>query len=161
MAISLRAPHGRPDLSTFVSSWCGGEVFPFVFRVALRAATKNQDVHEKDVLPRELAQICSRFGKHMAGGVFRTRVSRRIDAWYARQPTHGRENRDAQALRNHEKRHANIFLNERLESLLEITRAVSAVLGADARGLDSAYVNLIETWQTVSRCHDTYTEEGS
>ena len=63
--ISLRATHERPGRWYFRDGFQHNNVFPFVFRAALVAAAKGTKLHEKDVLPKELAAICSRIRKNL------------------------------------------------------------------------------------------------
>ena len=67
MTISLRAPHKRPSLWSFQDRFTDHGVFPFLFRVALRAAVKDRPVHEKDLLPRDLVSICARISNDVYG----------------------------------------------------------------------------------------------
>ena len=86
MTISLRAPHKRPGLWSFRDTRSGHDVFPFLFRVALRAAVKDRPVHEKDLLPRDLVPICSRISNDVGGKAFRDKA-KAILANYVKKPS--------------------------------------------------------------------------
>ena len=156
ISISLHAPHGRPSLWAFRDAYYNRDVFPFLFRVALRAATKNEPVHERDVLPRELFPICSRMDKHVIGKEFRDKAKHRVSMYVRKETKDADQKSPPNALSYEDSQSAERFLNERLEPLLALTRALSAVLGADSRGLDKAFRELIQTWEASSRSRDPY-----
>jgi hypothetical protein len=86
MAISLRAPHHRPSFWSFRDAFYNRDIFPFLFRTALHAAAKNEPIHERDVLPKELVSICSRIDKHITGKEFRDKA-KDIISKYVRKKT--------------------------------------------------------------------------
>lgn len=156
MAISSRAPHKRPGLWAFGNAFFNRDVFPFLFRIALRAAAKNKTVHERDVLPRELAPICARTGKYITGREFRDKAKGKIANYIKRKPKDG-EQSDRPSFLSYEDRHrAERFFDHHLEPLLALTRALSAVLASHSRGLGKAFRDLIEVWEASSRNRDPY-----
>jgi hypothetical protein len=156
MAISLRAPHRRPSLWAFRDPFYNRDVFPFLFRIALRAAAKNEPVHERDVLPRELAPICSRIGKQITGKEFRDKAKDRVSKHVRKETKDEDQKSPPNTLSYEDSQSAERFLNQRLEPLLSLTRALSGVLGAHPRGLDKAFRELIKTWEASSRNRDPY-----
>ncbi len=156
MAISLRAPHKRPSLWVFRDAFYNRDVFPFLFRIALRAAAKNEPVDERDVLPRELAPICSRIDTHITGKEFRDKAKDRVSKHVRKETKDEDQKSPSSALSYEDLQSAERFLNQRLEPLLALTRALSAVLGAHSRGLDKAFRELIKTWEASLRNRDPY-----
>ncbi len=149
--ISSRAPHNRPSLWALCDAFHNRDVFPFLSRVALRAVAKNEPVHERDLLPRELVPICSRIGKHITGKGFRDKAKDKISK-HVRKETKGEDQKSpSNALSYEDRQNAERFLNEQLEPLLTLTRALSVVLGAHSRGLGKAFRELIEAWEASSR----------
>lgn len=156
MAISLRAPHQRPSLWFFHDGFYNRDIFPFVFRAALRAAAKNAPIHERDVLPKELVAICSRIGKHLSGREFRDKAKDRVSRYVQKRTGDEEKKARANALDHEDSQKAERFLNYRLEPLLALTKALSTVLGARPRGVDRALRELIETWEESSRSRDPH-----
>jgi len=156
MAISLRAPHQRPRLWSYRDTISIGDVFPFVFRMALRAAAKDEPIHERDVLPKELVSICSRIGKSVTGKGFQDKAMDKVSKHVRR----GRKEEETASRREmltyEESQNAERFINYRLEPLLALTKALSAVLGAYPRGINKAFCELIETWEKSSKNRDPY-----
>ena len=76
--IMSRIPNRRPKLWAFRSPFHRRDVFPFLFRVALGAAVRKKPVHQRDLLPEELTQICSRISRSVTGKTFRDRASKRV-----------------------------------------------------------------------------------
>ena len=156
MSISLRAPHQRPSLWSFSDAFYNRDVFPFVFRTALRAAAKKEPLHERDVLPKELSSICSRIGKHITEKEFRDKAKNRISKHVRKETKDEEQKACSNKLSYEERQNAERFLNHRLAPLLALTKALSAFLGAHARGLDKAFLELINIWEDSSKNHDPY-----
>jgi hypothetical protein len=156
MAISLRAPHNRPSLWAFRDVFHNRDIFPFLFRIALRAAAKSEPIQERDVLPRELAPICSCIGKHITGKEFRDKAKDRVSRHARKESKDEVQKSPSKALSYEDRQSAASFLNLQLEPLLELTRALSAVLRAHPRGLDKAFHELIETWEASFTKRDPY-----
>ena len=156
MTISLRVPHKRPSLWSLQDIFHNRDVFSFLFHVALRAAVKKQPVHERDLLPQELAPICSRISRHVTGKAFRDKVNNTIATYIKKKPTDNEQNAPSKIRRYEERQNAERFVTQRLEPLLALTRAVSAVLAANSRGLDKTVRELIRAWDASSKNRDPY-----
>ena len=86
LAISLRAPHERPGIWSFRGHFSDSSVFPFLFRIALVSAVKGKEIHEKDILPKELTSICSGMKNTLSGAEFRKKLKERLEKrWRAKQ----------------------------------------------------------------------------
>ena len=156
MTISLRAPHQRPRLWSFRDTLSIDDVFPFVFRAALCSVAKDEAIHERDVLPKELVAICSRIGKDVTDKAFRDKAKERISKHVRNEKKDGEAHKEPNALTYEERQSAERFINYRLEALLALTKSLSAVLGAHTRGVDKAFSNLVETWEESSKTRDPY-----
>ncbi|MGE4157689.1 MAG: transcriptional regulator [Planctomycetota bacterium] len=156
MAISMRVPHKRPNLWAFRDVSYNRDVFPFLFRIALHAAIKNQPVHDRDLLPQELVHICSRIGKDVAGKEFRDKAKERIDKCLNNKTKDEGQGAKSNSLSNESHHSAGRFLSQRLEPLLALTRAFSAVLGSRPSLIDKTFDELIKAWEKSSRSVDSY-----
>ena len=146
LGISLRAPHGRPGIWSMTDLYSVGRVFPFLFRVALHGAVKGIEVHERDILPKELAPFAKGLGRRLSGDAFGKRLNQRIEAQRARE-------RDLkfheQQIPSESGRDAERFLNHRLAPLLELTRALASVLATATRRADGPFQELVNVWARV------------
>ena len=160
LMISLRSRHDRPRIWSFRDPFYRGDIFPFIFRVALVAATKGADTHEKDLLPKELVPICTRIPKRIVGKDFRDKAKDRL----SRIPSKPRDG-DVQpahphALSYEENQSAQRFLNAWLEPLLFLTRGLSRALSASPRQIDKRFVQLVEVWENARKTNDNYYVDG-
>ena len=156
MTISLCAPHNRPRLWDFRGFFRNRNVFPFLFRVALRAAVKKESVHARDLVPQELVPICSRINKGVTGKAFLKKATTRITNYLDKKAKDNTQIASSKSLSYEDRKHAQQFLTHHLESLLVLTRALSAVLGSNSRGLDKTFQNLTEVWETFLNNRDSY-----
>lgn len=156
LGISLRAPHRRPGLWSFRGIFSNRDVFPFIFRAALRAATKKEAIHEKHLLPTELLSVCSRIGKHFMGAEFLRVSKERLAKCVPIEGNHQERTVRPQRLSNQDRRSAQRFLDYQMGPLLALTSAFSAALGASPRRLDKAFIELIKTWEATSQKRDPY-----
>ena len=144
LGISLRASHGRPSIRSMTDGGSVGDVFPFLFRVALRGAMKGDEVHERDILPRELAPLAKRLGRGLSGETFEKRLNQRIEAQRKRE-------RDPEYRERKLPFYAGRFPSETLKPLIELTRALAGVLGTAARQADGPFQELLNVWDRVRR----------
>ena len=149
--ISLRAPHQRPGLWALLDPFSNHHVFPFIFRTALLGAIKNVSIHEKDLLPKELVSICSRIPKRVKGEEFLKKVKGRVSKYVQTMNNDKNKEAGSKGLSYEEGQNADNFLNHRLNPLLALTNAFSAVIGANSSVLDNAYLELIDTWEESTK----------
>ena len=156
VTISLRARHDRPGIWSFQDSFHSDNIFRFTFRVALVAAVKGINVHEKEILPKELAPICKSIPKRFTGKDFRDKAKHRLSKIPRRsregdpKPTH------PHAMIYDENQRAEHFLNLRLEPLLSLTKALSSALSASPRQINKRFVELVKTWEKSRKTKDPY-----
>ena len=157
--ISLRARHARPGVWVFRDAFHSNEVFGFIYRTALIAAARKEDVHEKDLLPTELVPVCARIPKRMTGKAFHTEAKAKLSRIprKARDPQEAdEESIDPRAMSYEERQSAERFLGQRLNPLLELTQALSGALGASSRQIDRRFVQLVEAWENTRKSNDPY-----
>jgi hypothetical protein len=159
LAISLRIPHQHPGSWSFRDAFYSSDVFPFVFRVALVAAAKRTTIHEKDILPQRLASICSRISRTLTGREFREKAKESLSKYYQQQRKGGNEAKLTRELSSDERQEIERFIDRRLESLLSLTKALSAVLAASSRNVDKAFTGLLKVWEEARKNRDPYRTE--
>ena len=156
LGISLRAPHERPGIWDFRDGFQQKDVFPFVFRTALVAAAKGTTLHEKDLLPKELAAICSRIGKNLTGEEFRNMARQRLSNYVRKKQDEEKAGKSTPSLNYEGKQEAERFLTYRLDPLLSLTKAFSAVLLASARSVNKVFKELLNVWENARQNRDSY-----
>ena len=158
MTISLRAPHHRPHLWSLTDDF-DHDVFPFLFRIALRAAVKKEPIHERDLLPHELVAICSRISREVTGKAFRDKAKDRIGNYFQKKSKDGKQSAPLNSLSYKDRERAERFLTQRLEPLVVLTRSFSAVLSTDSRCLDKTFRKLIRAWEAFAKNDSPYQHE--
>ena len=160
LTISLRARHGRPGVWLFREWFHSGDIFRFTFRVALVAAAKGIDIHEKDLLPKELVPICTRISKSLTGKDFRDKAKHKLSKIPRRPPVGDPKPAHSHAMTYEDNQSAERFLNFQLEPLLSLTRALSSALSASPRQIDKRFVQLVKEWENARKTNDPYRTGG-
>jgi hypothetical protein len=154
LAISLRAPHERPNLWAFRDHFFGLDLFAFLFRVALASAVKGTEIYEKDILPKELTLICSGMKNAVSGAEFRRKLKERLEKWgRARQ---SESDTNEKAISYEQKLEAERFIDDRLAPLLILTKAFAGLVGAPVRKADNAFGSLLDVWAQTRRVREGY-----
>ena len=160
LTISRRTRHERPGIWAFRDSFNHGSIFSHIFQTALVAAEKKRPVHEKDLLPKELVPICSRIPKTLTGKPFRDKANEKLSKVQLKPRNDDATTKLPNAMSYDEQQSSERFLSLRLEPLLCLTSAFSAVLGASSRSVDKCFVELVDTWEQVRKNRDQYLTEG-
>lgn len=150
LAISLRAPHERPRIWTFVDNWSNRGSFPFLFRLSLAAAAKGRDIAERDLLPQELLPYAKGVARSVSLEVLKATIKRRIST---QQRKEWAKDKDEAKRRSHDSlsSEADHFLDYRLPSLLRLTRALAALWAASRGSADKPFKELLNVWADVSK----------
>ena len=156
LGISLRAPHQRPTIWDFRDGFQHNDVFSFVFRAALVAAAKGTTLHEKDLLPKELAVICSRISKDLTGEAFRNKAKQRLSNYVRKKHDQEKAGNNTPSLNYEGKQEAERFLTYRLEPFLSLTKAFSTVLLASSRSVAKAFNELLKEWESARQNRELY-----
>lgn len=144
-AISLRAPHERPLIWTFVDNWSDHGSFPFLFRLSLVAAAKGKDIAERDLLPQELLPHAKGVARSVSLEDLKAIIKRRISAQQRKEWEEGKEGSKRRS-RDGLSSEADHFLEKRLPSLLRLTRALAAVWAAPRGSADRPFKYLLDVW---------------
>lgn len=121
------------------------DVVLFLFRVALTAAAEEKEIREKDVMPEDLASLCGDMEDDLEDVEFRNKLESKIS---------GLEQKKA--------RDARQFLNDRMNSLLSLIKALSRLLAAPGGEADSPFAELLTAWADSEKTANPYgTEEFS
>ena len=153
LSISLRAPHQRPHIWSMADPHSDQDIFPHLFRVALRAAIKSTEVHERDILPSELVLLTKGLRKSLTGDQFKRKLRDKIQA----QMKKGRDLEENKwQIRDEFGRDTDRFLNYRLASLLELTRVLASFLGAPLRQADRPFKELVRVWAKARANREGY-----
>ena len=156
LTISLRARHGRPDIWYFRDSLHSGDIFRFTFRVALVAAAKGIDIHEKDLLPKDLVPIFTHIPKRLTGKDFRDKAKHKLSKILLKPREGDPKQAHPHAMTYDEKQSAERFLDLRLKPLISLTRALSSALSATPRQIDERFVLLVEEWENARKSNNPY-----
>ena len=148
LGISLRAPHERPRIWTFVDYWSDRGSFPFLFRVSLVAAAKGKDIVERDLLPQELLAYAKGVVRSVPLEDLKATIKRRISVQRRKQWEKGESRRSARDSLSSEAEH---FLEFRLPSLLRLTRALAALWTAPRGSADKPFRELLDIWADVRK----------
>ena len=156
--ISLRVPHERPRLWRYRDATGCGQVFSFLFRLAIVSAVTGKELHEKDVLPSELMPICSRVSRTIKGQEFRVKVMAKLHD-RSNKKNDGDTKKENSYFSNYEERQdAELFLRHRLAPLLELATAFSNVLAAPTEHVSKGFSGLLDAWEEARRCRYPYRE---
>lgn len=152
--ISLCVPHKRPHLWAFQrSASYHRDVFLFLFRIAVCAAVKKNPVHEKDLLPQELASVCSRIGRHVTGKAFYRKAENALTKYAEKISKNDGQNATSRLLSSDDLEGARKFVAHHLELLFTLTRSFADVLRASPGRADKPFCELIEAWdRSLENC---------
>lgn len=160
LIISLRARHTRPSVWSFRDSFSSEEIFQFIFRTALVAATKGTGIHEKDLLPTQLVPICKRIPKSLSGKDFRDKAKNKLSKIPRKSGDEDKTTVHPHAMNYDDTQNVEHFLNVRLEPLLDLIRALSSALAASPRQIDKRFILLIEAWESACKTYASYRTSG-
>ncbi len=159
VAIARRAPHERFLLSAVSDRYFLGDIFGFVFEMALLAAVRHKQLDERALLPKELVPLASGIRKTLSGQNFCRELKAEISERLSKKHGEEQATRGPGALSHEQKHEAERFLNDRLLPLLALTRALSKFVAASPRNLDSAFVGLVRVWEDARKEKDPYKSE--
>lgn len=139
----------HPDIHAFRDVFYYNEVFQFVTHIAIYKAAKNQSIHEKDILPREIASRVSKLKKKLTGKEFKaalkTKISERL------------KNDNSNSLSYEAKYRAERFIDYKMDRLFSLTKLLSEVLIASPRQVNKKFKNLVDTWKVTRKNNEYYT----
>lgn len=156
-AITSVIPHERPSLYSFMDRYMNKEVFPFIAYTALSTAIARKSISEHLLLPKELVIINERVASDSKGEVFRKLLKGELEKYSKAQEELPNDKR---LISYEEKRRAERFIDERLEPLLEIAQAITAMLSSRNGQGDKPFLYLIAIWEKLRKKREHYSESS-
>ena len=132
----------RDRHSSFISNIVPLDVVLFLFRVALTAAAEEKEIREKDVMPEDLASLCGDMEDDLEDVEFRNKLESKISGLKRKKTQEARQ-----------------FLNDRLNSLLSLVKALSGLLAAPRGKADSPFTELLTAWADSEKTANPYGAE--
>jgi hypothetical protein len=148
-------PSVRPSSWTYVDRFPDGSSIAFILRSVLRAVASKQSMTERDLLPKELAEICKPVATSLSGEAFRKAALAELEARYKAQPPSEDGKR---AISYEEMQRMEVLLNRRIERLLRVAQALEKVVSAATGNADRAFLTLLDVWTDLSRAENEYTD---
>lgn len=156
LTLCKSAPFDHPTVWSFRDLAFKGDVFPFVFRVAMIAAINGESIHERDLTPKDLVSLLSKIESGLTGPEF----VKEAKAAVAKAPQYNPDNpelpKEEDAMSYDDKQKAERFLDKQLPHLLALTVALKDILTASGRTLDSRFLKLVDAWEAARKYKDTY-----
>lgn len=138
--ISARAAHERPSSWTMNSQHSNGNIFSFLFHVALKSAVSGIPVHERDILPSDLLPFAKRISTAVTGREFMQVVKKNIE----REGRKERQKQDSEKTNiGRLKGCADRYFANREGPFLELTQALSLFLRSPRRQADKPFRDLV------------------
>lgn len=155
LKIYSRVSSQRPRVWSFRDVVYNNDVFYYLYGVALKSAAKGESVREKDLLPSDFFPCCATVKRQLAGDKFVKTLKKRVSN---NTIPLGKDKKDKSPTEfSHDESHDALkFLNDRLNPLLELTQSLSSFLGASSRGVDKAFINLVDAWINASNARVDY-----
>lgn len=152
IAVSIRRPSqalsivnsaqiAQPGIWAFQDYFSEHHAFPFLIKAALISAIRRRASSGQDLIPKELEKICSRIKKTRNSSEFKEKLNKIIKD---------------EALSYDSKQEAERFVNEKLESLLALTNALSKLLRTPRGKGDEAFLSFLSTWTEARKKRDFY-----
>lgn len=142
LAISRSIPANRPDIWAFRDHFLNETVFPFVAQAALNSAVKGEKLRERDIVPKQLAGICSGMKNAGTGSEFRKKLKTRLEKLVRSKQNQSKKN----SISYEEKQHAEGFVDDFLEHLLTLANAFAGLIGTPKNRGDKAFQVLLDGW---------------
>ncbi len=158
LRICRRTPYERPRIWSYQDHFSGHKyVFPLLVHAALISAVKGLDLRERDILPKELYEICSGMKNAGSGIEFREKLKKLMESRFRSSQEQSKE--DKRSISYELKRDADSFIDDRLEPLLTLAKAFAGLIGAPVGQGDEAFLALLKAWAETRRKRARYTAE--
>jgi hypothetical protein len=157
LTISRRVTHERPDIWSFRDHFSDQYVFSFLAHAALVSYVKGNELRERDILPKELYEICSGMRKTDSGVEFRKKLKKRLESRVRSKQDQSQEGK--KSISYELKRDAESFIDDRLEPLLTLAKAFAGLLGASVKKGDKEFLALLRAWAETRRKRDIYSTQ--
>lgn len=157
LTICRRTQHERPRVWSFLDPFSNHYIFPFLAHTALSSAVKGNELRERDILPKELYEICSTMRNGGSGVEFKKKLKKQLENLVQSKQEQSKE--DKKSISYELKRDAERFIDDRLEPLLTLVKAFTVLLGASVKKGDKAFLALLKAWAETRRKRDRYNTE--
>jgi hypothetical protein len=147
--------HERPRLWSFTDQFSNKDVFPFIINTVLRAAVERQSVTEHMLLPHELIDIGACVPDGTTGDAFRKALKAELEENLKSQK--GLPD-DKKSMSYDTKIDADRFIDERFEPLLDISRALTAMLSSEEGLGDKPFLELVDVWTRLRVKRERYSD---
>jgi hypothetical protein len=157
VTISSRIPYSRPRIWYFNDNFSDQQVFMFLAVTALKAVANGEMLKERDILPQELYEIYDPISDGASGIEFgkamKTCLERHV------RPRQEQSKEDKKSITHESKEVAERFINNRLATLLSLTKAFAGVLSAPNEKVDGAFRGLLDAWVEAREKRDPYSSQ--
>jgi hypothetical protein len=150
--ICRRIPQQRPNIWSFRESFSIKYILPFLERVALLSANNKDIIVERDILPSELYNISRGIKKTIVGADFNKKLKKRLDNKVKQDV--GKDNKYGMSY--NQKQEADRFIDEQIEPMLILVRALSNVLRSTSKKVDRAFLDLLNAWEITRNTNDLF-----
>lgn len=142
-----------PTLHTFMDQWWFGDVYPYVAIQVLKALGEHRAVEERDLLPKELAELGAWLPPDLRGRPFRDALKQALQAKFQEDASGA----DApQRMTYESKVSAERFLDGRLSSLMRIAEAFARALSRTPGESSGRLKPLVDVWNELRTKNDYY-----
>lgn len=149
-------PHQRPSLWSFTDRFSTNkDAFYFITYTALRAVVEGLSITAHKLLPRELIDIGEQVPDGTEVAAFKKALKTELEERFRPQQELPEQNK---RISYDAKRDAERFLDERIEPLLEITRAFAAMLSVGSGKADKQFIALVNLWTKFRMKRERYLE---
>ena len=149
--ISGCTPESRPSLHSFQSPFADRELLPFLLATTIESVASEAPLHEKDLLPTELASVCSDISRNVTGTGFQSEANKLL----AQETGGSKRGEGSPTVMSHSQlRAAEGFVAKQLPSLARIARGFADVLAAEPERVDERFQALITTCEALTTPQD-------
>jgi hypothetical protein len=144
----------RPDIWSFESPISDENVFFFLAFVSLRSAVEGKELQERDILPRELHEICSDMSNIGTGSDFKDNLKKLIEN---RSKMQSRPKEGEPSISYEKRMSFERFIDNKLSPLLALAKAFTLMVGAPINKGDEPFLELLKIWDETRKKPDQYT----
>lgn len=134
-------------ISIFIRDDAPLDVVLFLLRVALAAAAEKTEIREKNIMPEDLASLCEDMEDDLEGEEFGKKLEKKING--------------LESVAYESRREAEQFINNRMNSLLSLAKALSRLLAAPEGKADEPFVDILNAWTDAEKTADSRGTEES
>ncbi len=145
-SIALAIPSSRPRLWGYRSYQFDEDMSRYVVSVALEAAAKGIGVHEIDLVPSDLAPMCSGISRDIEGQAFRKELRERMSSHAKEGKVESRGENDGPVLRPDQQHDADEFISYKLQPMKTLANTLSQFFAASKTTINPAFDKLLKAW---------------